>query len=410
MHRSIPLLSILVVAAAACGGEPAAAPNLPEQKLGAHFDIQPAQLPKPYATRSAGNPPEEIRRPNGAMPQVPKGFRVNVFADGLAHARWLAVAPNGDVFLAESNSGEITLLRDANNDGVSDRSFTYADDMERPHGLAFHGGFLYVGDTRTIWRIAYKNGDTRAAARQPVMPPGSLGSEGGHWTRNIAIDSKGRIFVAVGSMGNVAEEPKPHAAISMVQAGKLVTFASGLRNPVGIAFYPGTDNLWTTVNERDGLGDGLVPDYMTRVEQGAFYGWPYAYVGKNPDPEFGKRNPAMVARTRAPDVLFQAHAAALGLVFYNGAQFPAAYRGGAFVAFHGSWNSNRPSGYKVVFVPFKGGKPAGGYDNFAVGFWQSGTSRAQVWGRPVGLAIAKDGSLLIADDVANVIWRVSWKG
>jgi glucose/arabinose dehydrogenase len=162
------------------------------------------------------------------------------------------------------------------------------------------------------------------------------------------------------------------------------------------------------VNERDGLGDGLVPDYMTRVEQGGFYGWPYAYIGRNPDPNFGKRQPAMVERTRVPEVLFQAHSAALGLVFYDRTQFPAAYRGGAFVALRGSWNSARPTGYKVVFVPFRGGRPSGGYDNFAVGFWQAGTARARVWGRPVGLALARDGSLLIADDVANVIWRVSY--
>jgi glucose/arabinose dehydrogenase len=403
----LPALLLATVTMAACGA-PEAATAIPEQRLGAHFDIKPSGLPAPYATRSVGNPPDEIARHPSAMPQVPAGFRVNVFAGGLAHPRWLAVAPNGDVFLAQSNPGEVTLLRDADNSGMAERIATYADDLERPHGLLFHDGFFYIADTRTIWRVAYKDGDVKAGARSPVLPVGSIGRDAGHWTRNLAVDSKGRLFVSIGSMGNVAEEPKPHASIGVVQDGKLAIFASGLRNPVGIAFYPGTDDLWTVVNERDGLGDGLVPDYMTRVVQGAFYGWPYAYIGAHPDPNFGKRNPAMVARTRTPDVLFQAHAAALGLVFYDHTQFPAPYRGGAFVAFHGSWNAARPTGYKVVFVPFKGGRPTGGYDNFAVGFWHAGTTRAQVWGRPVGLALAKDGSLLIADDVANVVWRVSY--
>jgi glucose/arabinose dehydrogenase len=407
-----PFVSLLAGALAALCATAAAlaAPAIPEQRLGAHFDIRPEGLPAPYATRSAGNPPETIARPEGAVPHVPAGFRANVFAAGMPNARWLAVAPNGDVFLAQSNDGKITLLRDANGDGMAERNAEYAGGFSQPHGLLVHGGALYVGDTRNIWRIAYKDGDTRAGARRPILAEGALGAGHGHWTRNLAADSRGRIFVSIGSMSNVNEEPKPHAAISRVEGGRLVTFASGLRNPVGIAFYPGTDNLFTVVNERDGLGDGLVPDYLTHVVDGAFYGWPYAYIGPNPDPDFGTRRPDLVKSARVPDLLFQAHSAALGLAFYTGTQFPAAYRGGAFVTLHGSWNSARPTGYKVVFVPFAGGRPKGGYDNFATGFWQSGTGRAQVWGRPVGIAVARDGSLLIADDVADVVWRVSYSG
>ena len=403
------LLGLVLVAAAVTGGNAVwATVPIPDQRLGAHFDISAAHLAAPHATPAAGNPPEEIARSANAMPQVPGGFHVNIFADRLSNPRWFAVAPNGDVFLAESEAGKITLLRDADGDGRAEHAVTFAGGFDKPHGLALHDGALYVGDVRAVWRIPYANGDEQAKGRTPVIPPGSFGSDSDHWSRNIVFDSRGRLFIAVGSTQNVGEDPLPHATISVVQNGKLATFASGLRNPVGIAFYPGTDNLYTVVNERDGLGDELVPDYLTHVEQGAFYGWPYAYIGPHPDPDFGKKRPDLVAKTRTPDLLFQSHSAPLGLVFYEGKQFPAAYRGGAFVALHGSWNSAKPTGYKVVFVPFKNGRPAGGYDNFAVGFWQAGTGRAQVWGRPAGLAVAKDGSLLIADDVANVVWRVSY--
>jgi glucose/arabinose dehydrogenase len=188
------------------------------------------------------------------------------------------------------------------------------------------------------------------------------------------------------------------------------TFAAGLRNPVGIAFYPGTSDLYVVVNERDGLGDGLVPDYLTRVQEGGFYGWPYAYIGRNPQPDYAERRPDLVQKTLVPDLLFESHSAPLGLVFYDGAQFPAVFRGGAFVALHGSWNAGKPTGYKVVFVPFRDKRPVGHYENFAVGFWAAGQQRAQVWGRPAGLAVAADGSLLIADDVGQTIWRVSYGG
>jgi len=210
---------------------------------------------------------------------------------------------------------------------------------------------------------------------------------------------------------NVAENPLPLAAVSLVGTdGNLSPFATGLRNPVGIAFYPGSNALWVTVNERDGLGDDLPPDYFTHITQGDFFGWPYAYIGAHPDPDFGSKRPDLVAKTRTPDLLFQAHSAPLGLAFYEGGQFPADYKGDAFVALHGSWNSAKPTGYKVVRIKFKDGKPVGGYENFLTGFHLDDTSPAQVWGRPVGLAVAKDGSLLVTDDAGKAIWRVAYTG
>ena len=380
-----------------------------DQKLGAHFDIQPGSMAAPHATPSASNSPETIARPKDATLHVPSGFTASLFAEGLENPRWLAVAANGDVFLAESEAGKITLLRDGNGDGKAEVKLKFAGDFDRPHGLAFHDGALYVGDVRAVWRLPYKDGDTTAATRTRVTNQ-SFGGSRDHWTRDIAFDSKGRLFIAIGSSANVAEDPPPRATVQVFENGKLRMFASGTRNPVGIAFYPGTDNLFVTVNERDELGDGLVPDYLTHIVEGGFYGWPYAYIGKHPDPDFGKRRPDLVAKSITPDLLFQAHSAALGLVFYEGTQFPEPYRGDAFVALHGSWNAAKPTGYKVVRVPFKNGKPAGGYDNFAVGFWVKGVSPAQVWGRPAGLAVAKDGSLLVADDEGKAVWRIAYTG
>ena len=380
---------------------------------GQHFEITPAQLPAPYATPATASRSQAVPRPANARLNVPQGFQSNLFAEGLDHARWMAVAPNGDVFLAESNAGKITLLRDADGDGRAEIRETYAQEYERPHGMVFHGGALYVGDLRGVWRIAYNDGDTRAPAGTMLTRPGAfLGGarEPGHWTRNLAVNPQGELFVAIGSANNRDVEPDPRATVQRLRDGNLVTFARGLRNPVGIAFYPGTSDLYVVVNERDGLGDGLVPDYLTRVEEGAFYGWPYSYIGSHPDPDFGQLRPELVQAAKVPDVLFQSHSAPLGLVFYTGAQFPAQFRGGAFVALHGSWNSGAPTGYKVVHVPFRNARPAGGYDNFATGFWASGTSPANVMGRPVGLVVARDGSLLIADDVGQAVWRVSYGG
>jgi glucose/arabinose dehydrogenase len=319
----------------------------------------------------------------------------------------MAVAPNGDVFLAEPGAGKITLLRG----GETVMATTFAIGFNKPHGLAFHDGALYVGDVDAVWKLAYTDGALTAGARTRITKQHDLGI-GGHSTRDIAFAPDGTLYLAIGSNSNIDDrEPAFRAAVNTVNAdGTLSQFATGIRNPVGIAFYPGTDELWVSVNERDGLGDGLVPDYLTHVEKGAFYGWPYAYIGAHPDPVYGPKRPDLVAKTKTPDLLFQSHSAPLGIVFYEGDQFPAEYRGDAFVSLHGSWNSSKPTGYKVVRVHFANGKPAGGYDNFVTGFRLDDSNPAQVWGRPAGLAIARDGSLLIADDAGKAVWKVSYIG
>jgi glucose/arabinose dehydrogenase len=378
---------------------------------GKHFQVLPSDLPKPFATPAVENSSKTIARPPGAALQAPKGFSVSVFADHLNNPRWFAVAPNGDVFLAEPDAGKITLLRDSKGTGKADKISTFASGFHGPHGLAFHDGALYVGDRDAVWKLDYTDGALTAGKKTRITKQHDLGI-GGHSTRDIAFGPDGTLYLAIGSNGNINEgEPAFRAAVNKVEAdGTLSTFASGTRNPVGITLYPGTDTLWITVNERDGLGDQLVPDYLTHVEKGAFYGWPYAYTGNNPDPTFGAKRPDMVAKSKTPDLLFQSHSAPLGLVFYEGAQFPADYKSDAFVSLHGSWNNSVPTGYKVVRVHFANGKPVGGYDDFVTGFAVPGTSPAQVWGRPAGLAVAKDGSLLIADDAGKTVWRVAYTG
>jgi len=403
------------------GVGPAGAADHPGQK----FAISPASLAKPYATPGVANESSSIPRPAGTMPEVPQGFQVSIFAENLTDARWMAVAPNGDIFVAEppggykaGAGGKITVLRDSNGDGKADQRFTFlpaAAGFSYPHGLAFHDGYLYVGDVRGIWRFRYADGQTSAGKPEKVtIKVADLAPKNGHITRNIAFGPDGGLYLALGSKDNISDY-KPGAQVFKINAdGSMSEFASGIRNPVGIAFAPGTNNLYVVTNERDGLGDDLPPDYLTSVKQGGFYGYPYAYIGKNPDPVWGAKDPGgKVASTITPDVLFHAHSAPTGLAFYTGSSFPAEYRNDAFVSLHGSWNDGNPTGYKVVRVHFVNGKPVNGYENFATGFWNgmgSAGQPAKVWGRPVGLAVAKDGSLLIADDVANVVWRVAYTG
>jgi glucose/arabinose dehydrogenase len=411
--RSVTLtMGLLASALPVCGAVLAA--DHPGQK----FQISLGSMPKPYATPGAGNASDTIPRPAGAMPDVPQGFAVSIFADKLTNARWMAVAPNGDVFLAEParDGGKITLLRDSNGDGKADKTFTFSSaGWVYPHGLAFHDGYLYVGDLRGIWRIPYKDGQTAAGAPEKVTTKvEDLRPKGGHITRNIAFGPDGALYLAFGSRDNISDF-KPGAQVFKVNAdGSMSEFASGIRNPVGIAFAPGTDTLYVVTNERDGLGDDLPPDYLTSVKPGGFYGYPYAYIGKNPDPVWGAKDPGgKVASTITPDVLFHAHSAPVGLAFYTGTNFPAEYKGDAFVSLRGSWNAGNPTGYKVVRVHFVNGKPENAYENFATGFWPGTGGNglpAKVWGRPAGLAMARDGSLLIADDTANVVWRVTYTG
>ena len=374
---------------------------------GQHFDVQLSSLPAPHATPAVDNSSVTIPRPANALPQAPQGFSVSVFAANLSKPRFIAVAPNGDVFVSEPDFGKITVL--AERHGTLRRA-TFAEGFAQPHGLAFHDGALYVADTTAVWKLGYKDGAFKAG-RKTRISTGSFGPPGGHFTRDIVFGPDGTLYLGIGSHENVGEDALPRAAVSIVGPdGSLTPFATGTRNPVGLAFYPGSNDLWITVNERDGLGDNLPPDYLTHIAKGDFLGWPYAYIGPHPDPDFGTKRPDLVARTRTPDLLFQAHSAPLGLVFYEEDQFPAEYKGSAFVALHGSWNRANPTGYKVVRVKFQDGKPVGGYDDFLTGFRVGDASPAQVWGRPVGLAIAKDGSLLVTDDTAKVIWRVAYKG
>jgi glucose/arabinose dehydrogenase len=378
---------------------------------GTRHQYSAQDLPKPYATPAVDNSAQIVARPQGWLPQVEKGFAISVFAGGLSNPRWMALAPNGDVFLAEPGAGKVTLLRAAAGGGKADQIFTFARGFDRPHGLAFHDGALFVGDLNAVWKLGYANGATQAAGRTRITQQ-AFGGKQGHDARDIAFGPAGALYVAIGSAGNVeTDDPPTRASVQTVNAnGTLSLYASGLRNPVGIVVQPGTDQMWVTVNERDGLGDNLPPDYATHVDRGAFYGWPYAYIGPHPDPTFGAKRPDLVAKTKAPDVLFQPHSAPLGLAFYNGKQFPADYRGDAFVAFHGSWNSGQPHGYKVVRIHFAGGKPVGGYEDFVTGFWDGKMSPAHVYGRPAGLLVAKDGSLLIADDAGKTVWRVAYTG
>lgn len=417
-HRRFGFLALATACAAALAASAVAQNPDPQETVGQKFTFKANKLAEPFATPATASRSTTAPRPPEAKLRVPPGFQTTLFADGLTSARWLAVAPNGDVFLAEPDrdttragepgKGKITVLRDADNDGKAEIRETYAEGLKWPHGMAFYNGNFYVADALGIYRYAYKDGDTKAGAKTQVTEPGAFGVLGGHWTRNLAIDRQGRIFVSIGSNGNINEDEPHRAAISMVQGNKLVQYGTGLRNPVGIAFYPGTDDLYTVVNERDGLGDELVPDYLTRVQQGDFYGWPYSYLGQHPEPSMMGKRPDLVAKAKVPDVLFRSHSAPLGLVFYTGTQFPADYRGGAFVAHHGSWNASTPRGYKIVYVPFNNNRPSGEYVNFALGFWTTGQAPAGTMGRPVGLAQAKDGSLLVADDVGNAVWRISY--
>ena len=364
---------------------------------GQHFFVDPAKLPKPFATPPADNGGNMIARPPGAVPLVPPGFVAEPYVTGRANPRFMTLVPEG-VLVAESRADKITLIRNG-------RPETYLTGFHYPHGLAVRNGALYVGDLDAVWRV-----DLKTKARTRVTKD-SFGAKTYHITRDIAFDREGALYIAIGSANNVAQEQPPQATIQKVLPdGHMQTFASGLRNPVGIAFRPGTDDLYITADERDGYGDGLPPDFFTGVKAGDFFGWPYAYAGPHPDPQFGAKRPDLVGKTRTPDVLFPAHSTALGLIFYDGHQFPPDYRGNAFVALHGSWDSAEPTGFKVVRIRFQNGRPEQGYSNFATGFWAGSKHPPQVWGRPAGLLVDRDGSLLIADDQGRTIWRVRYTG
>ena len=410
MHLIRALLAFLVLAAPAWAQTDLSEPNEP---VGHRFLILPGDLPPPFASDSVSNGRSFAPIPDPPVLNLPEGFTVNLFASGLENARWLAVAPGGDVFLAESRADRLSVLRDGDGDGVAETVATFWSGLDRPTGMVFDEGALFVADGEGIWRFDYEPGDLEARARPTLLtPPGAFGDSSGHWTRTLARAPDGGFFVGIGSRNNIAVEPQPRATIQHFadDGSGQRTFAAGLRNPVGLAVHPETGELYTVVNERDGYGDDLVPDYFTRVVEGQFFGWPYAYAGGIPDPELGEEAPELVTATVLPDVLLQSHSAPLGLVFYEGDSFPQDYRGDAFVALHGSWNRAVPTGYKIVRIRFEDGRPVGGYENFATGFWFAGAEEARLYGRPVGLAVAADGSLLVADDGAQVVWRIAWQG
>jgi len=375
-------------------------------------------LPAPFTTESVENRPEEAGWPEGKMPAAPAGFTVSKYADKLKSPRWTYIAPNGDVFVAESNTKKsadrITLLRDVNKDGKPEMREIFMENLKQPLGMLVLKDYFYVANTNGLYRYPYKSGETKIASKGEKIVDLPAGGYNNHWTRNLLANADGsKIYISVGSASNVADhgmdEEKRRANILEVNpdgTGERI-YASGLRNPVGMDWAPGSNTLWTAVNERDKLGDELVPDYITSVKEGGFYGWPYAYFGKNEDPRRKGERPDLVAKTLVPDVPVGSHTASLGLAFYDKTQFPAKYQNGAFIGQHGSWNRSVRSGYEVVRVPLKNGKANGIYQDFLTGFL---TPNGDVWGRPVGVATAADGSLLVSDDGSGSVWRVSYSG
>ena len=394
-------------------------PKLPPLPRVEHFEkadvieLRPQDLPKPFATESARRPSRAVPQPADAVLKLPKGFKLNVFAEGdFRYPRWMALAPNGDVFVADSRANAVIVLRDRDKDGRADERFTFADNLAQPFGMAFHKDWFYVANTDSVVRFKYKPGQTKAEGVPEKLIELTRGGYNQHWTRNLIFSPDGKkMFVSIGSETNAEVESDPRrAAISVYDPdGKNHRiFAAGLRNPIGLAWNPRTGELWTAVNERDGLGDDLVPDYVTSVKEGGFYGFPYAYIGPNEEPRRKGENPELVKKTLVPDVLLTSHSAALGIVFYDGKMFPREYRGDAFVALHGSWNRQKLTGYKIIRVRFRDGRLEGNsYEDFLSG-WLPNEDSNEVWGRPVGLLVNTDGSLLIADDGARKIWRVSY--
>jgi len=386
------------------------APDAP----GVRHKITPADLPPPFETESAVNFPTLVPQPPGVMPQVPEGFRVERFAFNLVNPRMIVTAPNGDLFLAESQANRIRVLRDANCDGMPEVSEIFAEGLSLPFGIAFYPlgdnpQYVYVANTGSVVRYPYRNGDT--VARGPSETIINNLPTGGHWTRNIVFSKDGtKMYIAVGSQSNASDTPSEARRARILEFTpdglNERVYAFGIRNPVGLTIHPRTGQVWVAVNERDALGDDLVPDYVTSVEDGGFYGWPWYYIGANRDPRLPVGGEDLANQVTVPDVLVRSHSATLGMTFYTGDQFPAKYRNFAFVAMHGSWNRSNRTGYKVVYVPIHGGHAKGEYVDFMTGFV---TPEGDVWGRPVAVTVGRDGALYVTDDGGNAIWRVSYE-
>ena len=382
-----------------------------------------ADLPAPYATKSIDNGPNLVKRPDNAWPKAPAGFKVDLYATGLNQPRLIRTAPNGDLFVAMSYENKIRVFRGVDPNGKPKEVSTFAEGLSEPFGIAFfplgpNPQWVYIGNTDSVVRIPYKNGDLKAsgpAQKLTDLPGGGRLRGGGHWTRDIVFSQDGkRMFVSVGSRSNV-DDPDTHPeeyhradVLEFTPEGKFVkVYAYGIRNCVGEAINPATGELWCSTNERDGLGDNLVPDYITHVQEGGFYGWPYYWMGGTQDPRHQGSHPELKAKVITPDVLLQPHFASLEMNFYEGSQFPAQYKGDAFAAEHGSWNKALRAGYEVIAVPIQNGHANGEYQDFLTGFV---TPDGQVWGRPVGVTFAEDGSLFVTDDGSGSIWHVTYAG
>ena len=386
------------------------------ERPGLFRKLTPADLPQPRATPSANNSSHIVARPDGVLPVALPGFSVNLFVFGLTTPRALRSAPNGDVFVAETGARQIRVYRGVSDEGKPRRGSVFAGDLGPVFGLAFYPPgddpkWLYASNTTTVVRFPYTRNDLTATGKPETIITGI--PSGGHNTRDIAFSADGKkLFVAVGSGSNV-DDPDDHPGeknraniLEYTPEGKFVkVYGAGIRNPVGIAINPTTGQLWCSVNERDELGDNLVPDYITHVEEGGFYGWPWFYTGGNQDPRHAGKHPELKSKVLVPDVLLQPHNASLQLMFYGGSQFPPEYKGDIFAAEHGSWNRAVRTGHEVIRVPLKNGKASGIYEDFLTGFV---TESGDVWGRPVGVAAAADGSLLVSDDASGSVWRVSY--
>lgn len=368
---------------------------------------KPPKLVPPFTRPIVANPPV-VKPAPGFKPRALKGFSVSLFATGFREPRYLAVAPDGDLFIADTAGGKVWVVHDPGDTKESAKKSVFTDDLKDPFGIAFRDDYVYVGDTNEVIRFRYDPKTSRRLGdREHIL---DLPNDGMHFTRTIVFSQDGtKMFVSVGSDCNACVESDNRRAAIMVSDpdGKnWSVYASGLRNAVGLAINPETGELWADVNERDMLGDNLPPDYFTHVQQGGFYGWPYSYIGKNLDSRVSPQRPDLVDKAIIPDVLLGPHIAPLECTFYTGDQFPAKYKHGAFIAEHGSWNRSILNGYAVVFIPFKDGKPAAAPEPFLTGFVPN-TNKNVVNGRPVGVAVAKDGSLFVSDDGGRVIWRVS---
>ncbi len=437
MHRFqkafvLSLALSFISLACAADGKPtvltgkAAFTDAAHESPGTRRHLTAADLPVPMPEESVDNGPSVVPRPANAWPQAPKGFKVELYATGLDNPRLMRTAPNGDIFLAESQTGKIRVFRGVGPDGKPQQTAVFAEGLHQPFGIAFYPlgpdpKYIYVGDTDQIVRFPYKNGDMQASGKMEnlaELPGGGRLRGGGHWTRDLVFSKDGsKLFASVGSHSNV-DDPDTHSeekdradVLQFEPTGKFVKiYAYGIRNCVGEAINPITGELWCSTNERDALGNNLVPDYVTHIQEGGFYGWPWYYMGPHggvQDPRHPGKHPELQAKVITPDILVNPHFASLEMLFYEGSQFPAEYKGDGFAAEHGSWNRANRSGYEVIRLPMKNGRATGEYEDFLTGFTVGDDA---VWGRPVGVTVGKDGSLFVSDDGTNSIWHVSWMG